>query len=332
MIVRMKMPQARLSGFGGLTMTAATRTSRACLLGLMGAALVLPACVRNAATGRLQLNSMSRAQEIALGIESRPQILEAYGGEIADAEIREYIDEVGRSLAVHTEAEYPSLPWTFTLLDSDVLNAFALPGGQVFISRGLAEQLGSEAALAGVLGHEIGHVTAEHVDQRIGRQLVLAGVAAGAAAAASGSESQWAQTAAGLTVSGAGVFALRYDRKQELEADQLGMRYMRLARYDPSALLEVMEALAEGSGGNTQPEFFSTHPHPETRIEKITSRMGNPKYAETVGNPEYGRYESRYQDRLLRRLSMLGEAAHADLAMLPPHLYCGVCAAGRTGR
>ena len=313
-------------------MLAPRTTARTLGLGFLLIAFALPGCVRNAATGKLQFNAMSRNQEIALGLESRPEILSAYGGEVTDPVVAEYVDEIGHKLVVHTEGDYKDLPWKFTVLNTEIINAFALPGGQVFVSRGLAEKLGSEAALAGVIGHEIGHVTAEHVDVRMGRQLILAGIAVGLSTAANQSDEKWAQSAAGLVLTGAGVYSLRFDRGQEIESDKLGMRYMYRAKYDPSALLDVMEALAHSSGG-APPEFLSTHPHPETRIAKINERLAiNPNYRATVNNAEYGRFESRYQDRMLRRLSMLGDSAHADLAMLMPDLYCGVCAARRAGR
>ena len=249
---------------------------------------ILTGCKRNQATGDLQFNYFSQDEEIALGLESREELVPAYGGEIPDEGVRSYVTEIGQRMTPYVEDEYRELPWSFTMLNSDVVNAFALPGGQVFVSRGLASQLEDEAELAGVIGHEIGHVTAEHVDQRMGRQLILAGIAIGASAAANESESQWAQVAAGVTVTGAGVYSLKYDRGQELEADELGMRYMHRAKYDPSALAGVMETLQAASQGQQPMEIFSTHPHPETRLEKIREAMQSRKrYRDTRGDPSY---------------------------------------------
>lgn len=299
------------------------------LVVLLTTAALLPGCKRNAATGDVQVNFLSRDQEIAMGLEARPEIVASYGGEVADPVMSEYVTGVGMSLAQHTEADFPSLPWQFTVLNSDVINAFALPGGQVFISRGLAAQLDDEAALAGVLGHEIGHVTAEHVDARLGRQFGLAVVAGAASAAAGQSDSQLA----GMLVQGGivvgGVFNLRYDRKQEIESDKLGMRYMYEAHYDPAALLDVMRTLQEASGGGSQPEFLSTHPHPETRMMEIEDRMNSPKYAPTLNNPAYVRNADAYERNMLRRLAMLPEAPSPAFAQLAPEAWCAVCAAER---
>jgi len=230
----------------------------------------------------------------------------------------------------YVEDEYRDLPWEFTMLNSDVVNAFALPGGQVFVSRGLASRLGDEAELAGVLGHEMGHVTAEHVDQRMGRQVILAGFALGVSAAASESESQWAQTAAGVAVTGAGVYSLSFDRAQELEADSLGMRYMSRASYDPSALAGVMETLQSASGGQQSLEIFSTHPHPETRIETIREQLNSERYRGMVDDPAYVRRRDVYERRMLNPLAALPAPQDSAFAALAPERYCMVCALRRS--
>jgi len=306
------------------------RTSAALALGIC--LMAMPACTKNAATGRSHFNYYSRDQEIAIGLESRGEIVRAYGGEIGDAGIRAYMAELGNDLAQHTEADYPSLPWKFTLLDSDVINAFALPGGQVFVSRALAEQLDDEAALAGELGHEIGHVTAEHVDEAMGRKMVLAGIALGANVASSNSDSKWAKQAAGVAVTGAGVFSLKFDRKQELEADRLGMRYMYRAGYDPSALADVMIVLRESAADGSPPELFSTHPHAETRIRKIEKRMESERYAATRNNPAFVRNKRTYEQRMLRRIAMMpaGDGARTGLAMHDASTFCAICASRRS--
>jgi predicted Zn-dependent protease len=117
--------------------------------------------------GERQFIALSRSQEIAMGTEAQPQLTEQYGGEVADQIATGYVTEVGQAMAALTEGDYPSLPWEFTLLDSDVINAFALPGGKVFLSRGLAARMRDEAQMAGVIGHEIGHVTARHINDRV---------------------------------------------------------------------------------------------------------------------------------------------------------------------
>ena len=125
-------------------------------------------CAKNAATGKRSLVLLSAAEEERLGAEAAPQFTAEYGGAVDDAALNRYVTDIGNRLAAVTEADYPDLEWEFTLLDSSVVNAFALPGGKVFITRGLAERLDNEAQLAGILGHEIGHVTARHVEDRVG--------------------------------------------------------------------------------------------------------------------------------------------------------------------
>ena len=270
---------------------------------LAPAAMVVGGCTTNAATGDTRFNSLSRSEEIALGTEAMPQLVAEYGGEVSNAGARQYLTEVGSKLAAQTEADYPTLPWEFTLLDSDVINAFALPGGKVFMSRGLAEQLDSEAALAGVLGHEVGHVTAEHIDERMTRSMgveVLAGVVG---AVAGQSESAVVAQALPQIVGTAGQgYLLKFGRDQESEADSLGLRYMTRAGYQPSALLDVMEVLVSASQSGRQPEILSTHPYPETRIERITHALQG-EYAAAAADTSLQMGESAYQSRLLRPLA-----------------------------
>lgn len=287
----------------------------------------LGGCVTNEATGRKQFNFLSRQDEIALGQEAGPQLTSSYGGEVSSPALRAYVTSVGMKLVEHTEGDYRTLPWKFTLLDSDVINAFALPGGQVFMSRALAERFSSEAELAGVLGHEIGHVTAEHGDRAVARQIGLTAVAVGASILA-GDDSNM-QLASQVMVTGAGVYALSFSRDQEKEADALGMRYMVAAGYDPVGMLRVMQVLAKASEGSGQWEILSTHPDPKSRISAIEKRI-NKKYASTQGNPDYGLHEARYQRDFLAPLKQLPPAPkspQARLDLAAPHTWCAHCAA-----
>ncbi|HZW09413.1 MAG TPA: M48 family metalloprotease, partial [Phycisphaerales bacterium] len=168
-----------------MRMLAFTRTLAAALL----ASIVpgLAGCSTNPATGERTLALQSWEWERALAAEAGPQFTEEFGGETPDAGVQGYVDEVGSKLSStaveQAYAEVPELEWEYTLLDSAVLNAFALPGGKVYISRGLAEKLTNEAQLAGVLGHEVGHVMARHGNQRISKQTLFnAGLALGAIA------------------------------------------------------------------------------------------------------------------------------------------------------
>lgn len=276
-------------------------------------------CQVNPATGRTQLRLIPAAEVSKLGIEAKPQLIEEYGGEVPERQLREYVTEVGNRLARHVETEFQDVEWSFIVLDSDVINAFALPGGNVFISRGLLARFDNEAQLAGVLGHEIGHVTGQHVDERISQ----------AVSAELGLSVLGAMTDSQLLLMGAqlatGGYQLRFGRGQEIEADELGMRYMTLAGYDPHGMLEVMQVLqAATAGGSQQPEFLSTHPHPETRISTIT-RLLNREYAYTQDNPEYRKHESRFQRRAASYLSHLRNAPWPTMAA--GTMGCGCCIA-----
>jgi len=151
----------------------------------------LIACSTNQATGRSQLNVLSRDEEINIGEEAAPQFLEEGGGPIPDQQIQQYVSNIGQRLAALSER--PDLPWEFHTLDSEIINAFALPGGKVFISRGLLSKMNNEAQLAGVLGHEVGHVTAKHINDRMAAQMGVNFAVIAAGAAASFSEEDWMQ-------------------------------------------------------------------------------------------------------------------------------------------
>jgi predicted Zn-dependent protease len=275
------------------------------LLGLAAVVAVLAGCVTNAATGESQFEVLSRDEEIALGISGKAEMLTEMGGEVNNPDLKSYVESIGKALAATTEGDNPSLPWEFTLIDSDVINAFALPGGKVFMSRGLAEKMTNEAQMAAVLGHEVGHVTARHVNDRfariMGAQLVL-----GAAGAALGDETGEIQSMGAQIVQ---VGLMTYDRDQESQSDSLGMRYMVRLNYDPMGMKQVMDILKAASAGQAQPEWMSTHPLPETRIERIRSEIAN-TYGATQGNPQYQLKEREFRDRFLAKLALQPPAAH----------------------
>ncbi len=267
------------------------------------AAFLLPACVTNPATGKRQLNVLSRDEEIALGTEASQELIPQYGGAYPDQSVQAYVDEIGARLAQHVELEYADLPWEFTLLDSDVINAFALPGGKVFITRGLAARFENEAQLAGVLGHEIGHVTAEHIDKRVANQTILAaGVGVTGLIIGQSTDEQWLQAAVPVVVGGVGQgFLLKFSRDEESESDRLGLRYMVRAGYNPRGQLGVMQVLNEASQGQARGiEILSTHPLPQTRIDRIR-RLLDEQYAREAASSD-GYYEQRYRERLLSRV------------------------------
>ncbi len=283
------------------------------VLGLVG-------CTVNPSTGRSQFLLLSVEQAQALGEESKLAVVEQYGGELESTQVTTYVQRVGRSMAGFTEADYPDLPWEFTVLDSDVINAFALPGGKVFASRGLLVRLDNEAELAGVLGHEIGHVTAQHVNERISQAILISGIVVGASVAADSSDSEWAAVLP-IVVGAAGQgYLLSFNRNQESEADEQGIKYMTAAGYDPGAMIELLEVLRDAGDGFRPPEFLSTHPYPETRIETVSRLLGGP-YAYTQGNPDFRKFPDRYRQNALRYLPATEQAA---LTATGPG-WCAVC-------
>lgn len=271
-------------------------------------ALVAPAlvgCVTNAATGRSQLNTLSREDEIALGEQGQQELVPQYGGPVQDAALQAYVREVGMKMVPYVEGDYASLPWEFTLLDSEVINAFALPGGKVFLTRGLASRLKSEAEMAGVLGHEIGHVTAEHADKRISSQLIFTGLLVGASIAAGYSDDDLVKVGVPVLVGVGGQgFLLKFGRDEEYESDSLGMRYMTKAGYNPEGQARVMEILAEASKGPREWEMLSTHPYPENRVRRARDIIQK-QFPQTVDNPQYGFFQQEYERRMLEPLRRL---------------------------
>ena len=244
-------------------------------------------CSRNVATGRNQLILVSAAEVSAMGEAAKPVLTKQYGGEVASAELRAYVSKVGRVLVNRIEPEYANIKWEFTTLDSDIINAFALPGGQVFVSRGLIERFTTEAQLAGVLGHEIGHVTARHIDERLSNVAITE---FGLGMLGQTSKSDFANLAAKMVTQGT---LLKFSRDQEQESDALGIKYMVNARYDPHGMLEVLEILAEASEGSSNLELLSTHPDPKRRIKTVQALL-NGQYAYTQNNRKYSSRKGRF--------------------------------------
>jgi predicted Zn-dependent protease len=309
---------------------------------LLIAAIVLPmtGCAKNAATGDRRLMLLSRAEENALGAQAAPEFTAEFGGATESAALQAYVTEIGARMAAETEADFPGLDWEFTLLDSSVVNAFALPGGKVFITRGLAERLQDESEIAGVIGHEIGHVTAQHANSRISKQTLFTGglqtIAAVLAVAPEDNRiaSVGSATLPALQVGGS-LLLLKYGRDEELEADELGMRYMSRVGYDPSGQQRVMQLLAALSGGESGFDWFASHPEPAYRVQRISEILAE-QYRDVpmVGD---GRFASRFQTRFLTPASRLpaprhpGASASAGsegdvLAAALGHGWCGVCA------
>lgn len=227
----------------------------------------------NPVTGVKQHVAMSPQQEITLGIQSAPEMTAQMGGEVPSSDPRaQEVQKIGQSIVQHTEAA--NSPWKFRfhlLKDPKTVNAFALPGGQIFITVGLFDKLSTEGQLAGVLAHEMGHVIQRHSAQQLAKsQLGQMLVLATSAATNDPSNPNQGYSAAMIANVVNQMTQLRYSRGDEMEADQWGLRLMEKAGYDPRAMIQVMEVL-EKSGAKTghTPEMLLTHPYPEKRIEKI---------------------------------------------------------------
>ena len=236
----------------------------AVILALMAVVTYYSSTSENPLTGEKQRVAMSPEQEIALGYQSAPQMAAQMGGVSRNEKARALVKQVGERLVAQSVASKSPYKFSFHVLaDPKTVNAFALPGGPVFITEGLLRLLKSEAELAGVLGHEIGHVIARHSSERLAKQQLTQGLL-GALVVGSGD-----YTTAQIGQMVGGMINMKYGREDELESDALGIRIMAEGGYDPRALIRVMEVLASASGGSRQPEFFSTHPAPENRAERI---------------------------------------------------------------
>lgn len=223
----------------------------------------------NPTTGEVQYISLTRDQEIQMGLQAVPQMVQQHGGLDPDPEAQALVDMVGEQLVRSSFANRSEYPFEFTLLaDDQVINAFALPGGPTFITAALFNQLETEAQLAGVIGHEIGHVIARHGAERIAKQELTEGLTGAVVMAACDGGSSCQGTARMAQMIG-GMVNMKYGRQDELESDELGLIIMTEAGYNPAAMTRVMEILQSAAGGARQPEFMSTHPDPGNRIEAI---------------------------------------------------------------
>lgn len=230
----------------------------------------------NPVTGVKQHVSISPQQEIRLGLQTAPQMAAKMGGEVRSNDPRaKEVQKIGQEIIDQSIAHKG--PWRFQfhlLADSKTINAFALPGGQIFITLGLLNQLQTEAQLAGVLAHEAGHVIQRHSAQQMAKsqlgQILVLATGMGASDPNNPNRSQQIAAIASMVNQ---MTQLRYSRKDELEADQWGLKIMSQAGYDPKAMLEVMKILEKASPGGHTPEMLLTHPYPENRIVQIQAYL-----------------------------------------------------------
>lgn len=224
----------------------------------------------NPVTNENQHVSMSVDQEIAMGLQAAPELADQFGGLHPDPEARALVEKVGRQIVGSSSAREAPYQYEFHLLaDENTINAFALPGGQVFITAALLSKLRTEGELAGVLGHEVGHVVARHGAEHLAKAELTQGLTGAAVIATYDPDNPASRQTAAVAAAIGQLINMRFGRDDELESDKLGVRFSSEAGYDPRGMLGVMEVLSEASQGNAPPEFFSTHPNPERRMERI---------------------------------------------------------------
>jgi predicted Zn-dependent protease len=254
----------------------------------------LAACSTNPATGKRQFNIVSESQELAIGQQSHREIIEQFGVYDEKPELNRLVDRIGQKLAASSER--PNLPWTFTVLDSPMVNAMALPGGYIYVTRGMLERINSEDELAGVIGHEIAHVTARHSAQQISKQqLAQFGMVLGAVVAGPEVLQQYGQ----LAQLGLGLLFQRYSRQHETEADLLGTGYMAEARYNPigaERMLLTLQRLDKNPSGGID-RYFMSHPDPAKRVRDVRQKI-----TEIGGMASAGAFEPPDRDEYVRML------------------------------
>jgi predicted Zn-dependent protease len=235
-----------------------------CLVAL----LVLGGCATNPVTGSREFVLMTEAQEIAMGREVDGEVRRQMGLYEDDA-LQGYVEEIGLALA--SRSHRPNLPWSFAIVDSAAINAFAVPGGFIYLTRGIMPFLSDEADLVGVLGYEIGHVTARHTVRAYTRQSgAQLGLLVGSIF------SPTARAVGGLAERGLGVLFLRHGRDAELQADRLGAEYAAISGWDPVGvrdMLSTLSRISEGSEGRGVPNWLSTHPAASDRVERVGSTL-----------------------------------------------------------
>ena len=227
----------------------------------------------NPVTGEKQRVALSPEQEAALGVQAAPQMAAEFGGLHPDTALQSYVERMGEEIVARSAAKGSGYSYDFHVLrDPETVNAFALPGGQIFITAALLGRLENAGQLAGVLGHEIGHVVGRHSAEHLAKAQ-LTQVLVGAAGVAGSSEDSNGRQAAAVAAIVGQLVNMRFGRADELESDRFGVRFMSEAGYDPRALKEVMRILAESGGGSPRPEFLSTHPDPGNRLQEIEAEI-----------------------------------------------------------
>lgn len=258
---------------------------------LTTALFVVSNCARNPVTGKKEVVLMSEAQEIEMGKAADPEVIQQFGL-YEDSSLQNYINSMGQRMAAISHR--PGLEYHFRVINSEVVNAFAVPGGYVYFTRGIMAYLNSEAQFAGVLGHEIGHITARHsVKQQ--RNQILASVGLIAGMIISPELARFGETAS----QGLGLLLLKYGRDAERQSDELGVDYSAKIGYDPQYMADFFQTLERQSaqGGNEElPPFLSTHPSPEERYATVKKLAAQKK--QELKNPNLAAGRNEYLRRI----------------------------------
>ncbi|MBT8196325.1 MAG: M48 family metalloprotease [Bacteroidia bacterium] len=224
----------------------------------------------NPVTGEVQHIGISPDQEIALGLQAAPQMAQQHGGLYPDQNMQNRLKAIGHRIVQNSAARNSPYQFDFHLLrDDKMVNAFALPGGQIFITKALWDRLRTEDQLAGVLGHEIGHVVGRHGAEHMAKAKLTQGLTGAAVIAAYDPNSSSSRNSAAVATMIGNMINMKFGREDELESDRLGIEYMHSTGYNPNEMIEVMKVLEAAGGSGGKSEFFSTHPSPENRIQKI---------------------------------------------------------------
>ena len=246
---------------------------------------VVAGCAINPATGKRELSLVSESQEIRMGLDGAASVVNSLGL-YPDSGLQAYVSTQGLSMA--RASERPQLPWSFQVINDPVVNAFALPGGPIFVTRGILTHFNSEAELMSVLGHEIGHITAKHSVSQISQaQLATLGLGVGMIL------TPRLDVLHQVAGTGLQVLFLKFGRDDESQSDELGFKYMVAAGYDPREATSMFQTLDRLSGGGRIPEWQSTHPAPENRIAHSQERaaaMSQDPSTLRVGRNDYLRH------------------------------------------
>ena len=260
----------RGTGIGGISgrLIVAVIVAVVALVGYFGVTQINPV------TQEKQHISMTPEQEIALGKQAAPEMEQQFGGLSQDQTLQAKVTEIGNAVVKASDASKSPYQYEFHVLaDQKTVNAFALPGGQVFITEALMKLLQTDGELAGVLSHEVFHVVGRHSAEQAARAQLSNGLTGAAVLATYDPNNPSSANSAQVAELISQMVNMSYGRDDELEADNQGVHYMAQTGYDPRAMVSVMQKLEQASNGQEPPEFFSTHPSPDHRIEKIQEEI-----------------------------------------------------------